>query len=124
MSIEAFLAKAKEQRVEAIKEPYDVSTEEFQQALNTLEDKETTKYSISYEQFRELKKVIMEYRKEIELGNFIPSQDKLHNIVMWFRVSREQAFVLIKEKVAKTKASSTGPKSRKKKETPQIDFLM
>lgn len=129
MSIADFMAKAKAEArpsstsLTTLVDSVDVSTEDFQTALNALEAKEVTKFSISDEQFNILKGVINDYRKQIEQGNFVPTIDKLHNIVMWYRVSRETAFVAIKEKIVKEKkprAAST----RKKKEVIVIDDLM
>ena len=129
MAIADFIAKAKagakstSTSLATLVDSTDVSTEDFQSTLNALEAKEVTKFSISDEQFNVLKGVINGYRKQIEQGNFVPTVDKLHNIIMWYRVSREAAFVAIKEKIVKEKkprAAST----RKKKEVPMIDDLM
>ncbi len=123
MSIADFIANAKASSTStavAIQEP---STEAFQTALEEL-DKTTTSRSISDEQFRSLKLLIAGYREEIMKGSFAPSKEKLHNIVMWYRVSREEAFVVIKEKVKKERAPAKPRTSRAKKALPIIEDLM
>jgi hypothetical protein len=123
MSIADFIANAKATSTNtavAIQEP---STEAFQTALEEL-DKTATSRSISDEQFRALKLLIAEYRAEIMKGSFVASKEKLHNIVMWYRVSREEAFVVIKPKVVKEKAPAKPRTSRAKKALPIIEDLM
>lgn len=128
MSIANFMAKAKAEArpsntsLAALIDSTDVSTEDFQTTLNALEAKEVTKFSISDEQFNLLKGVINDYRKQLEQGNFVPTIDKLHNIVMWYRVSRETAFIAIKEKIVKEKKSRTA--SARKKTVSTIEDLM
>ena len=123
MSIADFIANAKASSTStaiAVQEP---STEAFQTALEEL-DKTATSRSISDEQFRSLKLLIAEYRVEIMKGSFAPTKEKLHNIVMWYRVSREEAFVVIKEKVKKEKAPAKPRTSKAKKVLPIIADLM
>ena len=121
MGIADFIANAKASSMAvAIQEP---STEAFQTALEEL-DKTATSRSISDEQFRALKLLIAEYRAEIMKGSFIATREKLHNIVMWYRVSREEAFIVIKPRVVKEKAPAKPRASRAKKALPIIEDLM
>ena len=121
MSIADFIANAKATSTAvAVEEP---STEAFQEALEQL-DKTATKLSISDEQFRSLKSLIAEYRAEIMKGSFVATKEKLHTIVMWYRVSREEAFVVIKEKVKKERAPAKPRTSKAKKALPIIEDLM
>lgn len=123
MSIADFIANAKASSTSTAVEVLEPSTEAFQTALEEL-DKTATSRSISDEQFRALKLLIAEYRAEIMKGSFAPTKEKLHNIVMFYRVSREEAFVVIKEKVKKEKAPAKPRTSRAKKALPIIEDLM
>jgi len=119
MSIETFLAKAKESSTvlakskETLTHLYDVSTEAFNDSIDAL-DSTTTSRSITDDQYRALKKLIAEYREEIMQGNFVATKEKLHTITIWYRVLREEAFIVIKEKPVKEKKTPTG-RTRKPK---------
>lgn len=120
MSISAFMQAAKETaKIVEVKELEDMPMADFFEALDQ-EDTQVTSKSVTNDQFIALRRTIEEYRKEIMVGNFIPTPYKLHTIVMWFRVSREEAFVAIKPKVVREKKPST----RTKKVVPTIGELM
>lgn len=121
MSLQNFLNTARNSAVEVPAESNDVSTKDFLLDLSNTEVTSITKLSVTTEQAIAIKKAIAEYREEIKKGSFEPSTEKLHTIVMWFRISREEAFVLAKEKPIKlVKERAT----RKKKEVPIIGDLM
>jgi len=84
-------------------------------------DQTVTAHSLSDSQFLVLKKTINDYRKEIERGEFIPTTEKLHSIVAWFRISREKAIVIIKEKIVKEKKLKV---TKTKKQPIIIEDLM
>jgi hypothetical protein len=125
MSIADFINAAKATSASTNTTPavLEPSTEAFQIALEEL-DKTATSRSISDEQFRALKLLIAEYRAEIMKGSFVATREKLHNIVVWYRVSREEAFVVIKPKVVKEKTPAKPRTSRAKKALPIIEDLM
>ncbi len=120
MSIAAFMAKAQETSTskELILAPGDVSTKDFTEELELLDSKSTSR-SITDEQFRSLKALINQFREQIKLGTFVETEEALHAITIWYRVSREEAFIAIKEKKPKAPA-----KSRAKKAVVLIGDLM
>lgn len=114
MGIASFIAKAKDTSVSREIIPLeDVSTEDFTKTLESM-DNTTTSRSITDQQYKDLKELIAGYRVEIMKGTFTPSEQKLHAICMWYRVTREEAFIVIKEKVKKERApSKTGTRVKK-----------
>lgn len=120
MSIAAFMAKAQETSTskELTLAPGDVSTGDFTEALEMLDNTSTSK-SITDEQFLSLKILINQYREQIKMGTFVETEEALHAITIWYRVSREVAFIAIKEKKPKAPA-----KGRAKKAVVLIGELM
>jgi hypothetical protein len=113
MSIADFIAKAKEApKASGLTALQDVLIEGFDSEAEGL-DKTSTSKSISDSQFRALKSLISEYRSEIIKGSFVETEEKLHNIVMFYRVSREESFIVIKPKVVRTRAPAK-PRASKK----------
>jgi hypothetical protein len=122
MSIADFIANAKQRAtITPLELLEDVQIEGF--SLEEL-DKTTTARSISDSQYRALKLLIAEYRAEIMKGTFVSTNEKLHNIIMFYRVSREDAFVVIKEKAVKVKAPAKPRTTRAKKGIVLVDDLM
>lgn len=120
MSIADFMKNAATVAVEVKQEQAgDISTEAFDFATN---DIELTKLSVSAEQAYQIRKQVAVFREEIQKGDFTPTPEALHLIVMYYRITREEAFTVVKAKPVKV------PKEKKpraaKKAVPTIEYLM
>lgn len=101
------LAKAEGKEIEQIG-----STSKYIEAL----DAKASGRSVSDEQYRIIKDRVAEFRKQIETNVFEPTRENLHTIVMWYRVSREEAFIAVKPKTVKEKVVKPKRETKKAKE--------
>lgn len=79
-------------------------------------DAQTSAKTVSDEQYRIIKDKVAEFRKQIENGTFEPTRENLHTIVIWYRVSREEAFIAVKPKTVKEKVVKPKRETKKAKE--------
>ena len=114
MSLKDFLAKIDMEEAEAAAEGKELISIGSTAAMVTKLDAMASARSVTDEQYSVLKAKIVVFRKEIEAGTFAPTLDNLHTIVMWYRVSREEAFLAVKPKIVKEKVAK--PKKETKKE--------
>ena len=114
MSLKDFLAKIDMEEAEAAAEGKELIPIGSTAAMVTKLDAMASARSVTDEQYSVLKAKIVVFRKEIEAGTFAPTLDNLHTIVMWYRVSREEAFLAVKPKIVKEKVAK--PKKETKKE--------
>ena len=114
MSLKDFLAKIDMEEAEAAAEGKELISIGSTAAMVTKLDAMASARSVTDEQYSTLKAKIVAFRKEIEAGTFAPTLDNLHTIVMWYRVSREEAFLAVKPKIVKEKVAK--PKKETKKE--------
>ena len=114
MSLKDFLAKLDVEEAEAKVTGTEIVSLGSTAALVAKLDAQASARSITDEQYNTLKAKITVFRKEIEAGTFVSSIENLHTIVMWYRVSREDAFLAVKPKIVKEKVAK--PKKETKKE--------
>ena len=114
MSLKDFLAKIDMEEAEAAAEGKELISNVSTSAMVAKLDAQASTRSVTDEQYSTLKAKIATFRKEIEAGTFAATKDNLHTIVMWYRVSREEAFLAVKPKIVKEKVAK--PKKETKKE--------